>query len=152
VGAAIILSTLILGLVVQLGLWLREPLFATLPALRPALQWLGDTAGRSVTPMRQLQTISIESFEIRQPEAGRLSAAGLLRNRSDYALAWPAIELSLTDQTGALIVRKVIQPHEYVRADDPAAGFAARSEFPLELSFVAAELAPASFAVSLFYP
>lgn len=152
VGALVFLSLLTLGLVLQLGMWLRQPLFAALPVLRPALQWVGEAVDRPVTPMRQLQAISIESFEIRQPVTGRLSAAGLLRNRSDYALVWPAIELSLTDQTGALIVRKVIEPHEYVRGDGQLSGFAAQSEFPLELNFASAELSPASFAVSLFYP
>lgn len=150
--AAAVLATLCLGLIIQTGIWLQQPLYVAVPALRPALQWLGEAVGRPASPLRHLQAISIESFEIRQPVAGRLQATGLLRNRADYALAWPAIELSLTDPSGALIVRKVIEPTDYLDTVQREAGLAANSEFALELNFRSGELSAASFAVSLFYP
>jgi hypothetical protein len=82
-----------------------------------------------------------------------LTLSAVLRNRSAHVVGYPAMELTLTDSAGALIVRKVIPPDLYVvDAATIEAGLAARTERPLRLALQHDGLQPTGFAVALFYP
>jgi hypothetical protein len=149
--AAIGLSVL---LALQAVVGWRDAIAARVPLVAPTLAGLLGPFGLEIRPPRELDALTIEGFELQasgMPNVLALSA--VLRNRSGHVVGYPAMELTLTDSAGALIVRKVIPPDLY--AGDAAAieaGLAARSERPLRLALQHDGLQPTGFAVALFYP
>lgn len=80
----------------------------------------------------------------------------VLRNRASAPQIWPAIELTLNDESGQPAVRRVLQPVEYLAGTPHAAvlekGFPARSEQPVKLVFTLEQVKAAGYRVYLFYP
>jgi hypothetical protein len=65
---------------------------------------------------------------------------------------WPAMELTLTDQSSAIVVRKVILPGDYLNRTAPRGGLAGRSEWPIRFTLDPDDLQLAGYSVALFYP
>ncbi len=131
---------------------------------RPLTAILG-LFGVRVGPPRDLAALTIESFELQSSGAPNvLVMSALLRNRAAHPVRWPAMELTLTDSGGALLVRKVIEPEQYLAgapvAGAPAAGatpaappaLQGGSEWPVRLALEHNGLEPTGYAVALFYP
>jgi hypothetical protein len=79
--------------------------------------------------------------------------SAVLRNRSGHVVGYPAMELTLTDSVGALLVRKVIPVDAWLPDPAPrAAGLAPGTERPLRLELEHNGLQPTGYAVALFYP
>jgi predicted Zn finger-like uncharacterized protein len=150
-AAAIGLSAL---LAMQAVVGWRDAIAARVPLVSTTLAALLAPFGLEVGPPRELDALTIEGFELQA--AGTPNALGLsavLRNRSDHVVGYPAMELTLTDGTGALLVRKVITADLYVGdAARIEAGLAARSERPIRLTLQHDGLQATGYAVALFYP
>jgi predicted Zn finger-like uncharacterized protein len=148
---AIGLSLLLAG---QAVVGWRDTIAARAPALAPALAAVLSPFGLAIAPPRDLSALTIESFELQSagaPNVLRMSA--VLRNRSGHAVGFPAMELSLTDSAGGLIVRKVIPAETYLGAAPVGArGLQARSEWPLRLALEHGGSPPTGYSVALFYP
>jgi predicted Zn finger-like uncharacterized protein len=144
--------TLLLGLQAVVG-W-RDAIAARAPFVAPLLGALLSPFGAAIAAPRDLDALTIEGFELQPagaPNALQLSA--VLRNRSGHAVGYPAMELTLTDSVGALLVRKVIPADAWL--PDPAAratGIAAGTERPLRVALEHNGLQPTGYAVALFYP
>jgi hypothetical protein len=144
--------TLLLGLQAVVG-W-RDTIAARAPFVAPLLGALLSPFGAAIAPPRDLDALTIEGFELQPagaPNALQLSA--VLRNRGGHAVGYPAMELTLTDSVGAMLVRKVIPVDAWL--PDPAAraaGIAAGTERPLRLALEHNGLQPTGYAVALFYP
>ena len=155
----VVYGVLSLLLVLQLLMGFAPRLFEIYPNMaQPFATLLSPWRTRAEMP-RNLKALSIESFELAaSPTPGVLLLSAGLRNDAASAVKWPAMELSLTDGGGALLVRKVILPDDYlkaVHADRPGAarnGLSANAELPLRLALEARDLTPAGYSVTLFYP
>lgn len=128
----------------------RDDTAARWPATRPALEvgclWLRC----SIQPPRHIDDITVESSALTRapaPDAFKLSVA--LRNRGTTLLALPSVDLSLTDQTGQLVARRVLSPVDFKA---PAASLAAGAEAPLQLVFQATNVRVSGYTVEVFYP
>jgi predicted Zn finger-like uncharacterized protein len=155
VFAAMASFVLGIALAVQLAIAARDWLAAALPVLRPALVAAATPLGLSVQPPRQLGALTIESFELQSAgDGGLLSMSALLRNAVDHPVRWPAMELSLTDGSGAVVVRKVLQPADYLAGTSRSEtdGVAANAEWPLRVALEAQGVEPTAYSVKLFYP
>ncbi len=132
----------------------RDAIAARVPLVAPTLAGLLGPFGLEVAPPREIDALTIEGFELQAtgvPNA--LSLSAVLRNRSGHVVGFPAMELTLTDGSGALLVRKVIPADLYAGdATTIAAGLAARSERPIRLTLQHDGLQPTGYAVALFYP
>lgn len=150
--AATVLS-LLLGLQAVVG-W-RDGLAARVPFLAPVLGALLSPFGAQPVPPREIDSLTIEGFEL-QAAAGApdvLQLSAVLRNRSGHVVGYPAMELTLTDSAGAMLVRKVIPAEAYL-PDAPVrdAGLAGGTERPLKLALEHGGLQPTGYTVALFYP
>lgn len=153
------IAALTLGALLQLIWWQRDALAAQWPPLRAPLTQLCQIAGCRIAPVRQLSGLSIESTNL-ATEGDDSDAQGqhllvltlFLRNTSDHAIAYPALELTLTDASGTPVVRRDIQVTDYLSDSDIAAGLAARSEHPIRLRLSAQSTAAANYHVVAFYP
>jgi hypothetical protein len=155
VFAALAAFVLGIALAFQLAIAARDWLAAALPILRPALVAATAPLGLSVQPPRQLGALTIESFELQSAgDSGLLSMSALLRNAVDHPVRWPAMELSLTDGSGAVVVRKVLQPADYLAGASRTEtdGVAARAEWPLRVALEPQGVEPTAYSVKLFYP
>ena len=146
-------------LAVQLVIAGRSVIAAYLPSLRAPLAALVSPLGIKVEPPRDLSALTIEAFELQAANTpGLLSVSALLRNRSSRGVFWPALEMTLTDGQGTLLVRKVLLPADYlpgVPADmrkDIERGVSPRAELALRLALEARDLVPTNYSVTLFYP
>lgn len=146
---------LALALIGQIAYHWRGEIALAAPSLRPALDAMSRTMGRDVPLPRNADLVSIEASDL-QIDAARgnlLVLQATLRNRAPYAQAWPLLELSLTDTQDSAIVRRVLQPADYLPT--PAATgqpFAAGSDVALRLWIEAKEVGAAGYRLYVFYP
>ncbi|MEZ5727900.1 MAG: DUF3426 domain-containing protein [Burkholderiaceae bacterium] len=145
---------LLLLLLVQLAIGARDVLAARYPALQPVLAAVSAPLGKSIELPRRAGSITIDSFELTAtPRPGVYSLNAMLRNHASHPVRWPAIELTLTDSVGSVLVRRVLSAEEYLGGTDAiAAGIGASAERPLRVALRASGLSPSGYSAVLFYP
>ena len=146
---------LVAGLGAQALLEFHDSLAARIPRLTPALasacRWLSCT----IRPMRNTSALSIEGSDLQADPAhrGLLILTATVRNRSTYALAYPHLELTLTDASDQVVVRRAFAPSEYLGAKvDRDAGIAGNHEQLVRLFIDASTSNQAGYRLYLFYP
>jgi predicted Zn finger-like uncharacterized protein len=150
--ASVALAALLL---LQLTIGGRDWLASRMPSLGPVLAAALAPLGLRVTPPQETGALTIESFEL-QPAAqdGLYAVGALLRNRTGHVVQWPALELSLLDDAGEVVVRRVLRPSDYL-PDAAAAmreGVGPRAELPLRAAIEVREGAPTGYRVRLVAP
>ncbi len=151
--ALVAAAVLVVLLGAQWAIAQRSMIAARLPALAPAISTALAPFGLRVDPPRDLESLTIESFELQASDApGVLAMSALLRNRADYGVQWPSMQLTLTDASNRVLVRKVLDPQDYLREAGGGAALPARAEWPVRLALAADDLQPAGYSVILFYP
>jgi predicted Zn finger-like uncharacterized protein len=153
---------LALALTVQLGHHFRDWIAAHAPSTRPLLQTWCAQVGCKIQPPLRLDALQVDSANLVRtasegPDRYRLTVA--VHNRSDVELAWPHIDLTLTDDRGTVIARRAFAPRDAQIAkgegmpllsvpESVPAGESTQLQWSLRLS----ELAPAGYTAELFYP
>jgi hypothetical protein len=119
-------------LAAQAALHWRDRLAALRPELRPWLEAACEPLGCQLGPPKQIEAIVIDSstFNRLRSDAYRLSFT--VRNTSAFAVAAPAMELTLTDTQDQPVLRRVLQPAE---AGAPGPVLAPASEWAGSVSF-----------------
>lgn len=153
----VIAAALIAALVIQIGIGNRDVLAARFPAISPVLQAISSPFGLTVELPMQIDSIKIASFDLvaaseREPDADYVMNL-LMRNKAANKVRWPALELTLLDNAGGILARKVFQASDYVA--DPgkvSQGLAANSEQPFRIGLKSTTTAPVGYSVSLLYP
>jgi len=140
--------------VLQAGIAFRTTIAAHWPATMPALSQLCSTFGCKVGTPAQIEFVTIESHELQtMPASDNTFTLGLLlRNRSSIAQEWPHLQLTLKDQNGQPVVRRVLAPSEYLTAQDRSRGFGPTSEKPVRMTFSLTQLKASGYELQLFYP
>lgn len=145
---------LVLLLLGQLVYFLRNPLLASHPGLRPLLSSVCDVLRCQLGLPQNIEKIKILGSDL-QAEPGngkRLTLVLTLANQARYAQAWPMLQLSLTDTMDKPLARRVFAPSEYLnRPGMLAAGIPALSETPLSLHLETREVNASGFRVEVFY-
>ena len=150
-AAAAVLATA-LGAQALVG-W-RDDIAVRLPALAPLLSQVMSVFGWSVASPRNRDALSIESFELRAGNtAGEFELSALLSNRAAYPVALPALELTLKDSAGGVMLRKVLTAADYSNASQTATSpLPGRSERAVRVQMALNGPAPAGYSADLFYP
>lgn len=164
-AAAAALGLFALALAQAALLW-RDPLAAQHPGWAGPLQALCRVAGCQVQPLHRIEQLSVDASGLSRveppamaDEAASAAAAAspspqyrlnlTLRNRAETALAAPAVELSLTDSNGQLVLRKVLRLAEL---GAPGPVLAAGQELSLQALLTVGEHRIDGYTVELFYP
>ena len=108
-GAALLLALLLLGQ------WVgheKNMLAARAPALQPALRAVCEAIGCVLEAPQSPEFLQIEAsaYDPLGEDMYRLSLT--LRNRASWAIAYPAIELTITDASERPLVRRVLLPDD----------------------------------------
>lgn len=143
---------LALLLAAQCAIGWRDQIAARVPALAEPLALVLAPLGLVPGPPRDRGALTIESFELHAAALPRqLELSAVIRNQADHVVALPAIELTLTDGGGALLVRKVI-PAESHAPPGAGLGLAPLSERPIRLLLEHDGLQAAGYSADIFYP
>lgn len=133
----------------------RTELAAHYPGLRPALEAGCRALGCEIGLPRRAEALFIDSSDLEaiddaRPNLIRLSAT--IRNRGHLRLAYPALELTLTDARDRTLARRVFLPVQYLGGADARAGIAPGAEFSVRLTLDTTDLKPTGYRLFLFYP
>jgi predicted Zn finger-like uncharacterized protein len=145
-------------LVAQAAFRYRSELAVYLPAAREPLdaacRWL-----RCEVPLpRRIKLLSIDSYEVRaDPKRdGFIVLNAVIRNRAPFPQDYPALQLTLTDETTRPVVSRVLTPREYLDAERAAQlmarGIDAGGETSLTVYFDASRTRATGYQLVLFYP
>jgi hypothetical protein len=169
-----VLSVVALGLVLTLALQLmhqfRDLIAAYHPASRPLLTQWCEAVGCKLAPPLRLEALQVDNLELVRtssegPDTYRLTV--VVRNQAGIDLAWPHVDLTLTDEAGSVIARRVFSPADaqWLDTADPKAD--ARQATPaasvptaapsqrsttLQWRLLAPDIKPAGYTAELFYP
>ncbi|MFJ4289332.1 DUF3426 domain-containing protein [Cupriavidus sp. NPDC089707] len=149
-------AVLALGATVQAVYLARSPLAGQFPMLRPALEAACAPFGCDVPPWRDIDALRIESSQLQRLDEGgdAYMLAVTLRNLGRATTALPAIELVMTDLQDQLLLRRVLQPADYLDPSQKAfatEGLRAGMELPVRVRF-RTQQAPSNYRVLIFYP
>jgi len=174
-----VLSFVALSLLLTLGLQLvhqfRDLVAAYHPASRPLLTQWCEAVGCKLAPPLRLEALLVDNLELVRttsegPDSYRLTV--VVRNQAGIDLAWPHVDLTLTDDNGAVIARRVFSPHDaqWLDTADAKADLKADAAHPaspaasiptaapsqrsttLQWRLKAADIHPAGYTAELFYP
>ncbi len=133
----------------------RDAIGAHFPVARPVLERMCGYVGCAIRPLRDVAALSIESSDLQADAAhrGLLILAATVRNRANYAIAFPHLELTLTDAQDQPVVRRAFPPAEFVGGTaDLSRGIAAQGELAIKLFIDASATTQAGYRLYLFYP
>jgi len=149
------IAALVAGLLAQ-GVWhYRDAVAANWPSTRPMLSSLCAAAGCTIRPLREIAWLSIDASDLQADTAhrGLLTLTATVRNRASHSVAYPHLELTLTDAQDNVVVRRALAPPEYAGGTaDVAAGIARNGEVAVKLFIDASATTQAGYRVYLFYP
>jgi predicted Zn finger-like uncharacterized protein len=151
---------LVLILAAQATFHFRDAVAAHWPRAKSALATMCAAAGCQLRALQEINGLSIEASDLQADPAhkGLLILSATIRNRMPYALAYPYLELTLSDvqkvtQQDVVVVRRAFAPHEYVSgAADLNVGIPGNAELNVKLFIDASATSQAGYQVYLFYP
>lgn len=153
------LSLLVLGLLLLLALsgqivfHERDRIAAFEPRLAPALAWLCKSLNCSVSPLRQIEPLVIDSSSFSSTGADAYRLTFTLKNTAKVVLAMPAIELALTDALDQPLLRRVLLPAELGPAPAAlAAGAEWQASLAVAVSATDVNERLAGYRLLAFYP
>ena len=142
---------LLVSLFVQVLVHERDRLVARAPGLQPLLQALCRPLACTLSPLRQLDSIVVESASLTKLYDNTYRLNFTVKNTAATALAVPAVELTLTDLLDQPVVRRVFLASEIgVKLAEMAAGAEWPASILMEIS--AATEPVAGYRVLAFYP
>jgi predicted Zn finger-like uncharacterized protein len=153
--AAII--ALLLLMAAQTAYHFRDSIVTFWPVTRQAFERVCDVAGCAIRPLRDaaMSYLSIESSDLQADQAhrGLLILTATVRNRASWPLAYPYLELTLTDAQDRIVVRRALTPADYAGGTaDVAHGIAGNGEISLKVFIDASATTQAGYRLYMFYP
>ncbi len=147
--AAAMLLPLLLG--AQVVLHNRDVVAVRWPVSAEPLRALCESLDCSVQAPRALEEVSVESSGLTRVEGAplyRLQVA--VRNRAAWAVAMPALDLTLTDPRGEIVTRRVLRAAELGGAAPKA--LAAGAEWSALATLDVGDRRVTGYTIELFYP
>lgn len=150
-GLGCLLLVVVLGL--QAVYVYRGELAAHYRSLKPLLVEMCAALACEVPLPQRPRLINIEASDLQALDPARpglLQLTATLRNHADYDLAYPALDLVLTNTREHTLARRIFMPREYLDSSrDAAAGFPAKAEITVRLDLDTGELGAAGFRIDL---
>jgi predicted Zn finger-like uncharacterized protein len=135
----------------------RTEISVLVPQARPALLAACRFANCDLPLPRRPELMAIESSDLQaDPDAESVIVLNaVLRNRAAFAQAYPALELTLTDESDRPVVRKVLMPDDYLepaRAAEAAQGLPAGAEAAFRVNLDSGRTRATGYRLYLFFP
>jgi len=150
IAACVLLGLL---LVSQVAYAFRSQLAARYPAIRSVLSGVCGIAGCTVSLPQRPDLVKIEASDVHMIDANRpalIQLTATLRSYASYDLAYPALDLVLTNANEHALARRIFVPEEYLdQTRDPEAGIPPRAEITVALDLDTGDLNAAGFRLDL---
>lgn len=133
----------------------RSEILAQVPASRAFLTAFCRAAGCQLTLPRHAAEMSVESSDLQADgrREGVMVLNALLKNRGALAQEYPALELTLTDEGGNAVLRRVLTPRDYLDPNrTPEQGIAPGDEVALRIYLDASRVRATGFKLRSVYP
>lgn len=131
----------------------RGELAANYRGLKPVMVKMCDWLACDVPLPQRPKLINIEASDLQSVDRTRpgvIQLTATLRNHADYDLAYPALDLVLTNTKEHTLARRIFLPREYLdKTRDVNAGFPANAEITVRLDLDTGELGAAGFRLDL---
>lgn len=153
-GGSALLALLLLA---QLAVVFRVELTTRWPQWRPAFVQLCGLFGCQLGWPTRAELLAVVGSELQAiPGTDVFELTATVRNRANFKVALPALEVTLTDTANRTLARKVFAPVDYLAsAGEPGSriddGLAAGSDYTIRVAFEARGIAAAGFIVYPFY-
>jgi predicted Zn finger-like uncharacterized protein len=143
---------LLLTLLGQGLYYFRGALALTVPELKPYIVEICAELGCDVPLPKRDELLGIESSDLQAEPArpGVMMLTATLRNRAAFPQAFPALELTLTNDRDIALARRVLLPADYLTGDTEA--FEASSERQVRIAIEAGALKASGYRLYLFFP
>lgn len=144
---------LVLALFAQPAWFMRDSLAARYPALRPALEQICGALDCTLGLPRDSSQIVVLDSDLKTEDDGRLVLTLYLANKAATNMAWPVLELTLTDVEDQPLARRLFAPSEYLNSPKlEAEGIAKLSEVPpIALTMQSKDVKAAGYRLRMFY-
>jgi predicted Zn finger-like uncharacterized protein len=143
---------LLLALAAQVAYYMRDKLAANHPEIRPFMEAVCEDLGCSVNLPRDTRQVLILGSDLQTENGGNLNLEITLANRASYPMAWPVLELTLTDVEDQPLARRMFAPSEYLPSSSlEAKGIPARTETPFNLQLQSKSIKAAGYRLRMFY-
>jgi hypothetical protein len=140
-------------LALQLAFGYRSELSARYSSLRTAFTAICERVGCSVTLPQRPDLVRIEASDVHMIDSSRpqlIQLTATLRSYASYDLAYPALDLVLTNANEHALARRIFTPDEYLdQTRDPQAGISAHAEITVALDLDTGNLNAAGFRLDL---
>jgi predicted Zn finger-like uncharacterized protein len=135
----------------------RDAIAARWPVAQPALTRACTLAGCTIRPLRDpaMTHLSIDASDLQADSAhrGLLILSATLRNRAAWSLAYPYLELTLTDAQDQIVVRRALAPADYAGGTaDLQRGIPPNGEVVVKVFIDASATTQAGYRLYMFYP
>jgi hypothetical protein len=150
-GLSLLLLVLLAG---QAAYAFRTDLMVTVPQTRKYYLQICEWLGCAIALPKTSGFLHIEASDLKAVDPAHPSEIELLvlvRNRAPAELAYPAFELTLTNDQDQTIARRVFLPAEYLRVA-ASGGLQAGAELPIRLYLDTGTLRASGYRLYLFYP
>jgi predicted Zn finger-like uncharacterized protein len=151
---AVAIALLFVALAGQALFHFSASLAAYRPGTRPALTRICSVLGCNVGPLRDIDALMMSGSDLLADPAhkGLLILAATVRNQASYPIAYPHLQLTLTDIQGRVVVQRVLSPADYASAlSDPGSGIPGDSEVQIKLFIDASATTQAGYLLYPFY-
>jgi predicted Zn finger-like uncharacterized protein len=142
-----------LVLIAQAAYVYRVELAANYPGLKPVLARACDALHCTVPLPQQPRLISIEASDLQVPDATRpgvIQLTATLRSHAQYDVAYPALDLVLTNAQEHTLARRIFAPRDYLDPSrNPALGIPPNAEVTLQLDLDTGDLGASGFRLDL---
>jgi hypothetical protein len=140
-------------LAAQAVFFYRSEVAARFPLAKQGLVWLCAQAGCAVRLPQRPQSILIEASDLQGIDPAnpyRIQLTATLRNHAGYDVAYPALDLVLTNVNDHTLARRIFLPADYLGAGrDIDAGIAANAEMTVRLALETGNLGAAGFRLAV---
>jgi predicted Zn finger-like uncharacterized protein len=145
---------LLICAVAQSIYFLRDNIATYYPNAKPLLEKACQSLGCSVNLPKQIESIVIDDSDMQEDlnVEGVMHLSSRLINKADFNLAYPNLELTLTDTDDNPTLRRVFKPAEYLPANtDIASGLKAGETIKIKLAITTTGQAVAGYRIFVTY-
>lgn len=149
----LLITLLCLAAILQSLYFLRSPIAANYPKLKPYLVLACEKIHCNIDLPKKIELIVIDDSDMQEDATYQklIHLSSTLMNQANFSQAYPNIELTLTDTEDQAKLRRIFKPEEYLPANtDIASGLAANADIKVKLAITADELV-AGYRIAVSY-
>ena len=152
----VLIILLLLMLAIAQGIYyLRTPIAAQWPALKPYLVAVCAQLNCSVELPQDIAQLAIDDSDLQEntEHQGLINLSSTLINHASFAQAYPLLELTLTDVDDQPVLRRAFSPSEYLPSGvNSANGIAPGDETHIKLTLTAGDTKATGYRVFITFP